>query len=171
MAKKRNIKKKKRPDKPDKTPRPPPTNKNVAAQVAAQPLAAVAPGIRGRLQSFFSQYSDFKYRPGNSSVPEFHRLCKEYGWERDDSEEKAARHEFDLIMKTEFDALYGSDEKDITNWHKLCHVLSIDPFPKTLKECRAVSYYLHRPSNSRLIESSSPLPGRRKEACQSCRPR
>lgn len=42
-------------------------------------------------------------------------------------------------MKKEFDTLYGSDEKDINNWFKLCHVLRIDPVPDTLKECRAVS--------------------------------
>jgi hypothetical protein len=143
-AKKQRIKN--RPDKPDKTPRPPPTNKNVAAQ-------PVALGIRERLQTFFSQYSDFEYQPGNSSVPELHRLCKECGWKKDDSEEKAARHEFDLIMKTEFDALYGSDEKDINSWYKLCHILSIDPFPKTLKKCREVNYDLHRPLAFR---SSSP---------------
>jgi hypothetical protein len=42
-------------------------------------------------------------------------------------------------MKKEFDSLYGSDEQDINNWYKLCYVLSIDPVPSTLKECRAVS--------------------------------
>ena len=42
-------------------------------------------------------------------------------------------------MKKEFDDLYGSDEKDINNWHKLCYVLKIDPAPDTLWKCRAVS--------------------------------
>jgi hypothetical protein len=111
---------------------PQPTNENVVAQ-------PVALGIRERLQEFFSQYSQFQYQPGNSSVPEFHRLCKKYKWKRDGPEETAARWEFDLVMKEEFDALYGSDEKDINSWYKLCHVLSIDPFPKTLEQCRAVS--------------------------------
>ena len=48
-------------------------------------------------------------------------------------------------MKKEFDTLYGSDEKDINNWFKLCHVLRIDPVPNTLKECRAVSAPLREP--------------------------
>ena len=53
---------------------------------------------------------------------------------------EAARQDFDLAMKKEFDSLYGSDEKDIKNWYKLCHVLRIDPVPNTLKKCRTVSF-------------------------------
>ncbi len=96
-------------------------------------------GLGKRLETFFSQYPKFQYQPGSSSVPEFHRLCKEYNWKRDDPKRKAARHKFSLIMKEEFDALYGSDEKDINNWHKLCYVLRIDPAPNTVEKCRAVS--------------------------------
>ncbi|KAF8470433.1 hypothetical protein DFH94DRAFT_771202 [Russula ochroleuca] len=46
-------------------------------------------------------------------------------------------------MKQEFDALYGSDEHDINNWHKLCHILRIDPVPNTLKECRLAVFRKH----------------------------
>ena len=42
-------------------------------------------------------------------------------------------------MKREFDDFYGTDEKDIENWHKLCYVLRIEPAPDTLRECRDVS--------------------------------
>jgi hypothetical protein len=104
--------------------------------IVAQPVAL---GVKKPLEIFFSQYPEFQYQPGSSSVIEFNRLCREYGWKRDDLLKKAARHKFDLAMKMEFDSLYGSDEKDINNWYKLCHVLSIDPVPSTLKECRAVS--------------------------------
>jgi hypothetical protein len=114
---------------PDKIPRP-------------QPAVVAQPGVKKPkkpLEIFFSQYSRFQYRPRNSSVIEFYRLCKEYGWKKEDSEKKAARQKFDLAMTKEFNSLYGSDENDINNWYKLCHVLSIDPVPSTLKECRAVS--------------------------------
>lgn len=104
--------------------------------IIAQPVAL---GVTKPLEIFFSQYPKFQYRPGRSSVTEFYRLCKEYRWKKEDPEKEAARHEFDRAMKKEFDSLYGSDEKDINNWYKLCHVLSIDPVPTTLKECRAVS--------------------------------
>jgi hypothetical protein len=99
----------------------------------------VALGDRKPLEIFFSQYPEFRYHPGRSSVPEFRRLCEEYGWEKEDPEKDVARYEFNLAMKKEFDSLYGSDEQDINNWYKLCYVLSIDPVPSTLKECRAVS--------------------------------
>ena len=61
------------------------------------------------------------------------------------TEKEAARDKFNLAMKREFDSIYGSDEKDINNWYKLCHVLKIDPAPNTLKECRAVSAPLRGP--------------------------
>ena len=92
-------------------------------------------GVTQPLKRFFSRYSEFQYQPASSPVSEFDRLCKEYGWEK---KFKDALRKFNLAMKKEFDALYGSDEKDIKNWYKLCHVLRIDPAPKTLNECRKV---------------------------------
>ena len=110
--------------------KPQPTN------VVGQPLVL---GDKKPLEIFFSQYPEFRYWPGKSSVSEFHRLCRQYGWEKDGPEKEVARYEFNIAMKKEFDSLYGSDEKDISNWHKLCYILSIDPVPETLRECRAVS--------------------------------
>ncbi|KAH9071087.1 hypothetical protein EDB83DRAFT_2366461 [Lactarius deliciosus] len=78
------------------------------------------------LENFFSQYPNFQPEPSNSPVAEFDRLCKA----------EAAREEFHSAMKKEFDKLYGSDEKDINNWLKLCFVLRIDPAPDTLRNCR-----------------------------------
>lgn len=49
------------------------------------------------------------------------------------------RDGFNLAIKKEFDNLYGSDDKDIKNWRRLCHVLKIDPVPRTLQACRDVS--------------------------------
>ena len=91
------------------------------------------------LKSFFSQYPKFHYQPRNAPIFEFKRLCKKYQWKQDSAEVKAARDEFDLAMIMEFNSLYGSNEKDINNWHRLCHVLRIDPVPNTLEECTAVS--------------------------------
>jgi hypothetical protein len=93
-------------------------------------------GVNQPLKRFFSRYSEFQYQPASLPESEFDRLCKEYGWEKKFED---ARRKFNLAMKKEFDALYGSDEEDIKNWYKLCHVLRIDPAPDTLKECRKVS--------------------------------
>jgi hypothetical protein len=83
---------------------------------------------------FFSRFNKFQYQPSISPFAEFNRLCKEY--------KKNMRDAFNLAIKKEFDHLYGSDEKDIKNWRRLCHVLKIDPVPSTLKACRDVSLLL-----------------------------
>jgi hypothetical protein len=112
------------------------------------------------LKRFFSRYPKFQYQPQNSPIIEFKRLCEVYCWGQEREEKKAARREFNLAMKEEFNSLYGTDEKDINNWYKLCHVLRIDPVPSTLKECRAVSAPLRGP-----FGFSFPVPGRLKETC------
>src|SRR5947208_1191249 len=99
--------------------------------VIARPL-----GVSTPLEKFFSRYTKFQWLTLNSPVAEFKRLCEEYGWENYDYEKEDARYEFNIAIKKEFGDLYGSDEKDIKNWHKLCHVLRIKPVPDTLKECR-----------------------------------
>lgn len=126
---------------PDETPKPQPTNRDVVSQ-------PVVLGVKKPMEIFFSQYPEFRYQPGCSSVSEFRRLCKKYQWEKDGPEKQVARYEFNLAMKMEFDSLYGSDENDIDNWYKLCHILSIDPVPDTVRECRAVSPKLCRPFGS-----------------------
>lgn len=107
-----------------------------------RPLGEATP-----LESFFSQFPEFQSQPTNSPVAEFNRLCKEHDWDKNDPEKKAARYQFNVAIKEEFDDLYGSDEKDINNWHRLCRVLRIDPVPDTLRECHAVSRHSFGPSN------------------------
>ncbi|KAH9023980.1 hypothetical protein EDB85DRAFT_1894554 [Lactarius pseudohatsudake] len=113
----------------------------------------VNPGMRPRLghediivrplEDFFSQYPNFQSEPLNSPVVEFNRLCVDYGWERNDPKKRAAHKAFQFAMKKEFDSLYGSDEKDIHNWYKLCNVLRIDPVPDTLQKCRSAVLEKH----------------------------
>ena len=102
-----------------------------------RPLRAKTP-----LEGFFSRYPNYKYRPSKSPKVEFDRLCNLYAseWEEEDWKRRDARRAFNTALKEEFDVLYGLDEHDIKNWHKLCHVLRIIPVPDTLQECRAVSY-------------------------------
>jgi len=107
-------------------------------KIIVRPLGGSTP-----LEEFFSQYTKFQYQPLSSPVSEFRRLCDEYGWGKDDKRKKGARYKFSVAIKKEFGDLYGSDEKDIKNWHKLCHVLRIDPAPNSLKECRAAVVTKH----------------------------
>ncbi|KAI9446048.1 hypothetical protein H4582DRAFT_1903111 [Lactarius indigo] len=109
-----------------------------------QPRIIVRPlGVETPLEKFFSQYPKFLFQPSNSPVAEFNRLCEAYHWKRRDQEREAAREEFQFAMKKEFDDLYGSDEKDINNWLKLCFVLRIDPAPDTLRKCRTAVLRKH----------------------------
>jgi hypothetical protein len=112
------------------TKRPQPSQRNIPVQ----PLGAETP-----LERFFSKYPSFRFRPLNSPVVEFDRLCELHHWKKGDQKRKFARKAFHIAMKKEFDDLYGLDEHDIKNWRKLCHVLRINPAPHTLRECRAVS--------------------------------
>lgn len=121
---------------PEPFPEPEPSQK----KIIVRPL-----GVETPLEGFFSQFPHFQSQPSNSPVVEFDRLCKSYQWERNDPEKEAAREAFQFAMKREFDDLYGSDEKDIKNWHKLCYVLRIDPAPDTLRECREVSCRFSEP--------------------------
>ncbi|KAH9980913.1 hypothetical protein BGW80DRAFT_1247759 [Lactifluus volemus] len=116
----------------------PTSNEKTQESIIVQPL-----GVETPLEGFFSQYSNFQSQPSNSPVSEFRRLCKTYNWEGGSQERKAAHEEFSFAMKMEFDDLYGSDENDIENWHKLCHVLRIDPAPTTVQECRAAVLKKH----------------------------
>jgi hypothetical protein len=52
---------------------------------------------------------------------------------------KNMRGRFNLVIKNEFDSLYGSDEENIKSFQKLCHILKIDPVPVTAEGCYAVS--------------------------------
>jgi len=100
--------------------------------IVVRPLGVTTP-----LEDFFLQYPKFQYQPSISPVVEFDRLCKTYKWKGGNPKRQDAREAFNFAMKEEFNDLYGSDEKDIANWHKLCHVLRINPVPDTLEKCRA----------------------------------
>jgi hypothetical protein len=116
------------------TKRPKPYQRNISVP---QPLGTQS--TQTPLEGFFSKCPKFRLQPLNSPVYEFDRLCKLYGWEKGGPEREFARIAFHIAMKKEFDGLYGLDEHDIKNWHKLCRVLRITPVPDTLRECRAVS--------------------------------
>jgi hypothetical protein len=71
-------------------------------------------------------------------------------------------------MRMKFDDLYGSDENDIQNWHKLCHDLKIDPPPATLQGCRDVCLSSLTVLDERLFIFI--VTGCTEYACQSRRP-
>ncbi|KAF7424603.1 hypothetical protein PC9H_009911 [Pleurotus ostreatus] len=86
--------------------------------------------------TFFANYAGFRYNPGNSAILEFYRLCDFNHWDRDDPERERAHKAFKDALVKEFNDIYGTDEKDINSWHKICTVVNIDPLPDTLRKAR-----------------------------------
>ncbi|KAG9225022.1 hypothetical protein CCMSSC00406_0001827 [Pleurotus cornucopiae] len=86
--------------------------------------------------TFFANYAGFQHNPGNSAILEFYRLCDFNHWDRDDPERERAHKAFKDALVKEFNDIYGTDEKDINSWHKICTVVNIDPLPDTLRKAR-----------------------------------
>ncbi|KAI0263443.1 hypothetical protein BC834DRAFT_313574 [Gloeopeniophorella convolvens] len=93
-------------------------------------------GYKTAIDRFFAQYPEFPFNPARSPTFQLRDLCNRKRWERKDSECETARHAFRAAMKEDFNDIYGLDEHDINNWHRLCLVLDIEPLPQTLAECR-----------------------------------
>ncbi|KAG9225025.1 hypothetical protein CCMSSC00406_0001824 [Pleurotus cornucopiae] len=86
--------------------------------------------------AFFANYPEFQYNPAKSAILEFYRLCDLNHWDRDDPERERAHKAFKDVLVKEFNDIYGTDEKDINSWHKICTVVNIDPLPDTLRKAR-----------------------------------
>lgn len=89
---------------------------------------------------------------------EFNRMSHHFHWERGgdetqkrdgydnetrkllEAQKQEARRAFKKALTREFNDIYGTDINDIRAWTKLCRVLSINPIPEKLKECRAVGF-------------------------------
>ncbi|KAF9496626.1 hypothetical protein BDN71DRAFT_1505541 [Pleurotus eryngii] len=87
-------------------------------------------------RAFFANYPEFQYNTGRSAILEFYRLCDFNHWDRDDPEREKAHKAFKDALVKEFNDVYGTDEKDINSWHKICTVVNIDPLPDTLRKAR-----------------------------------
>lgn len=94
--------------------------------------------------AFFVNYPEFQYNPAKSAILEFYRLCDFNHWDRDDPEREKAHEAFKDVLVKEFNDIYGTDEKDINSWHKICTVVNINPLPDTLRKARDVSHGRYR---------------------------
>lgn len=69
---------------------------------------------------------------------EFYRMCDFFAWGQNDHERNKARQAFKDAMVIRFNGLYGTDIRDIENWHKLCVAVHIEPLPTTVRNCKEV---------------------------------
>ncbi|KAI0040135.1 hypothetical protein FA95DRAFT_1503284 [Auriscalpium vulgare] len=94
------------------------------------------------LVAFFSLYSDFHHNSAASPSSEFYRLVNEMGWDWNSGERLEAHQEYKDALTMEFNIIYGTDERDIQSWHRLCSVLGIPP-PDGLKASRQAVLSAH----------------------------
>ncbi|KAH6998742.1 hypothetical protein BKA56DRAFT_665297 [Ilyonectria sp. MPI-CAGE-AT-0026] len=85
------------------------------------------------IDEFFSQYSGFKHKRNAPYWTEFGRLCRHFKWDRRELNEVKA--EFKAAMVEQFNTTFGTDEKNLESWQRLCRTLGVG-VPNTLKESR-----------------------------------
>jgi len=94
------------------------------------------------LDTFFAQYPSFDYRRTSSSSQEYYRMCKFFGWDRDDLEREEAHDSFKTAMVQQFNSLYGTEVEDIESWRGLSLALNIFPLPDDVGKAKKVSPHL-----------------------------
>ena len=93
------------------------------------------------IAQFFAQFPDFDYDPTAPVNQEYRRLRKFFFQQRRSEEEKKAfKSAFGRAMGKQFASFYGASAHDIRAWRALCVVLSINPIPKTIEECKSVRF-------------------------------
>ncbi|KAN0082973.1 hypothetical protein V8E55_008768 [Tylopilus felleus] len=92
------------------------------------------------LEAFFANYSPrFRYDATVSASREFCRLCKKFGWGKQDPPRKKAYQNFKDALVQQFNGFYGTDVNDLKSWQNLCYIVHIDPIPEDLHACREAS--------------------------------
>ena len=69
-------------------------------------------------------------------IREFGRLCREKQWSQEERQEE--KNDLRDAMVERFNEIYGTSEKDLEAWKKLCRDVHVDPIPDTLAECEKV---------------------------------
>jgi len=69
-------------------------------------------------------------------IKEFKRLCREKQW--DPQERWDVKDDLRDAMVQRFNEIYGTNEKDLEAWKKLCRDVQVNPIPNTLDECEKV---------------------------------
>ncbi|KAG1831626.1 hypothetical protein EV424DRAFT_161352 [Suillus variegatus] len=97
------------------------------------------------LAAFFAQFASFSFNENQSSHKNFDRLVKVLKCDVKDPQGRIAlaREGFKNALVHEFNARFGTDRKNISNWQNLCGVLGIDPVPNSVKKCRKCVWDVH----------------------------
>jgi hypothetical protein len=66
-------------------------------------------------------------------------MCELFHWQRKAPEMVRARDELKDALTLQFNAIYGTNENNLTDWQNLCQVLELSKIPDDLFRCRQVS--------------------------------
>jgi hypothetical protein len=58
-------------------------------------------------------------------------------WNSEESQE--ARDHLNDALVLQFNVVYGTDETNLSSWHKLCRTLQISAMPSTVQSCKEAS--------------------------------
>lgn len=93
-------------------------------------------GYENALVRFFNKWPEFDYQGEAELTREFWRLCREKQWGQEERQE--AKDDLRNAMVERFNEIYGTNEKELEAWKKLCRDVHVDPIPNTVAECQKV---------------------------------
>ncbi|KAG9090986.1 hypothetical protein FS749_000155 [Ceratobasidium sp. UAMH 11750] len=108
--------------------------------VKQQPKSKPEPDPRSHLKAFFANYPHFNYDPSRPIMDEFYRMCDRTWSRREDPEREVARNGLRDALTRQFNDIYGTDERSLEAWKKLCVVLQLWNIPDELHACREVRF-------------------------------
>lgn len=91
------------------------------------------------MDSFYSRYKSFTPNPNVSVIENFQLLTISQGWAPGGRARGRAYRNFRNAIIEEFNATYGTDDRDLSSWQNLCRVVGVEPVPETITQCKKVS--------------------------------
>ncbi|KEP50473.1 hypothetical protein V565_079560 [Rhizoctonia solani 123E] len=116
---------------------------------------------RAFLKEFFGRYElrhereqprnlVYHYRYWKPVMSEFYRMCWAFDWKKPENDDEPphpefvkAREEFRDALTLQFNALYGTEEDNLSSWQNLCSVLNLADVPGELEACRNLVASMH----------------------------
>lgn len=115
--------------------------------------------------TFFNKWPEFDYNREAEVITEFKRLCREKQWSKEERQD--VKDDLRNAMVHRFNEIYGTNDKDLEAWKKLCKDVHVDPIPNTLAECEKVRN--PQVSSGQAMTQKRCFIGHRRDVRQSCR--
>ncbi|KAH7318000.1 hypothetical protein B0J17DRAFT_634014 [Rhizoctonia solani] len=128
------------------------SNKSATRQQALDDPRVFIKEFFGRYERQQIEYPNrprFQYNYWEPVIYEFYRMCRTFNWRKPEKNEEPnpdfikAREGFRDALALQFNALYGTDEDDLTSWQNLCCVLNIPKAPEELEACMNLVASMH----------------------------